>query len=492
MKKTTKMIMIIFTIVILAIVAIYLGVSVYFNTHFFPGSVINGIDCSSKTVEEAEAMIAEEVQDYTLLIKERDDKKETIAGSEMSFEYVSDGAVQALKDTQNSFLWLAAYFKPETYSMTAQTTYDKKQLREAMEKLDAFNEDKIIKPEDAYIKETPSGYQMVEEVEGNELDADKVYEALTEAVDAGQTEVDLTQGDFYKKPSVTSDDENLNKKLSTLQKYEKMTVTYNIGDQQEILDSKTIMSWMTVSDEGEASFDWNMIADWMTQMTEQYDTFGKEQPFHTSLGEDIMVKSQTYGWLIDEATEVEELLKLLEKGESAEREPVYLESARARGENDIGDTYVEIDYTNQRMWFYKDGELLVDTPIVTGNASKEWDSPEGLFCIYGKDTYAVLKGEDYKTPVDFWLPFADDVGIHDAKWRSDFGGQIYKTSGSHGCINTPWEQAKVIYENIEIGVPVVCYSASKDLGQGSVNIPQPAETRVLDENGNDIGPTAGE
>ncbi len=104
--------------------------------------------------------------------------------------------------------------------------------------------------------------------------------------------------------------------------------------------------------------------------------------FTTSLGEVVTVNHETYGWKIDEATEVDELLKILESGESTERTPVYLESARAYGAdgNDIGDTYVEIDYTNQRMWFYKDGQLLVDTPVVTGNSSKN-GIPRRVFSV---------------------------------------------------------------------------------------------------------------
>ena len=202
-----------------------------------------------------------------------------------------------------------------------------------------------------------------------------------------------------------------------LNQYFNMSVTYHVGDTEEVLDYSTIRDWMTLDDDLNAEFNWNKVADWMSDLSDKYDTFGNEMEFTTSLGETVSVKHETYGWKIDEAGEVEELLEILKSGESAERTPLYLESARTYGSggNDIGDTYVEIDYTNQRMWFYKDGRLLVDTPIVTGNTSKKYGSPEGIFCIYNKEEKAVLKGEDYKTPVDFWMPFSEGVGIHDSK-----------------------------------------------------------------------------
>ena len=73
-------------------------------------------------------------------------------------------------------------------------------------------------------------------------------------------------------------------------------------------------------------------------------------------------------------------------------------------------------------------------------------------------TDAVLRGEDYATPVKYWMPFAGDVGMHDASWRKSFGGNIYKTNGSHGCINLPTSVAKTIYNTIEKGWPVLVYT----------------------------------
>ena len=132
-----------------------------------------------------------------------------------------------------------------------------------------------------------------------------------------------------------------------------------------------------------------------------------------------------------EAAWLDETLK---SGESATRQPQWLESAMARGEeNDIGDTYVEIDITNQRMWFYKDGQCLVDTPVVTGDATKDgYETPLGLYCLFDKEAKAILRGADnltgksYNTPVDYWMPFNGGVGIHDAKWRASFGGTLYQ------------------------------------------------------------------
>ena len=55
------------------------------------------------------------------------------------------------------------------------------------------------------------------------------------------------------------------------------------------------------------------------------------------------------------------------------------------------------------------------------------------------------------------MGFNGGIGIHDATWRSKFGGDIYKYDGSHGCINLPLSFAAQVYEIAEPGMPVLCY-----------------------------------
>ena len=47
---------------------------------------------------------------------------------------------------------------------------------------------------------------------------------------------------------------------------------------------------------------------------------------------------------------------------------------------------------------------------------------------------------------------------HDADWRSSFGGEIYKTNGSHGCINLPPAKAAVLYDHVYKNMPIICHN----------------------------------
>lgn len=123
----------------------------------------------------------------------------------------------------------------------------------------------------------------------------------------------------------------------------------------------------------------------------------------------------------------------------------------------VGNTYVEISIRQQHMWLYKGGKLLVETDVVTGNDDGYHNTPKGCFSIYQRARNTTLYGPGYASPVSYWMAFSGGCGIHDASWRSSYGGNIYKGNGSHGCVNTPYSKVQKIYNNTSYGTPVVVY-----------------------------------
>ena len=110
------------------------------------------------------------------------------------------------------------------------------------------------------------------------------------------------------------------------------------------------------------------------------------------------------------------------------------------------------------MYFYKDGKKILESDFVSGNVSKGYTTPPGLFSLTYKQRDATFKGQGYASPVKFWMPFNGGIGFHDASWRNTFGGTIYKKNGSHGCVNMPYAAAKTLFENVYAGMPVICYN----------------------------------
>jgi hypothetical protein len=196
---------------------------------------------------------------------------------------------------------------------------------------------------------------------------------------------------------------------------------------------------------------------YVRELSGKYDTVGVARNFKTSTGKIVEVKGGLYGWKINFAEETKALIENIKLGEVLEKEPIYIQKALPRGEDEIGNTYVEINITRQRLWFYKDGKLIAQGSVVTGNPNKGYSTVLGTYMLNYKQKGTTLVGEDYEAEVTYWMPFFGNIGIHDASWRYSFGGNIYKRRGSHGCVNAPLYLAKRIFENIEAGTPIICY-----------------------------------
>ena len=120
--------------------------------------------------------------------------------------------------------------------------------------------------------------------------------------------------------------------------------------------------------------------------------------------------------------------------------------------------------TTQHMWFIKDGQIALETDIVTGNPNKGNATPQGTYSLTYKSRNKTLRGTkkpdgtyEYETPVAYWMPFNGGIGFHDATWQSSFGGNRYLSHGSHGCVNMPKDKAAALYDLIPDGCPVVCH-----------------------------------
>jgi lipoprotein-anchoring transpeptidase ErfK/SrfK len=99
----------------------------------------------------------------------------------------------------------------------------------------------------------------------------------------------------------------------------------------------------------------------------------------------------------------------------------------------------------------------MSSSFVSGNVSTGHTTPSGIYSITYKDRNKRMIGDDYDVTTDYWLPFNGNIGFHDASWRSSFGGSIYKTNGSHGCVNMPHSAAAQLFSLISKGDPVICY-----------------------------------
>ncbi|WP_411955927.1 peptidoglycan binding domain-containing protein [Clostridium estertheticum] len=426
--------------------------------HFYFGSEINGINVSGEIVDNVNKKMASEIQTYKLNIKERGGKNEQISGNEVGLKYKSDGQFKGFKDRQNPYKWISSVFNKKDFKMIDEVKYDKNLLKERVDKLSCFDSSSVIEPKNPSFKYTDNGYVIVSEVAGNKVNKDILYEHVSDAVMKGETTIDLESINCYVKPKYTSKSQKIVDTRNMLNQYVSSKITYTFGDNKEFLDSSTINKWLTVDENIKVTLDEKEVENYIDVLASKYNTIGKRRNFVSSSGKAMNIDTGDYGWSINRVKETQALISIIKEGKTIAKEPAYTQTALYHGNNDMGNTYVEIDLTIQHLWFYKNGLLIVQGDIVTGTEGSENATPEGIYKLKYKEKNAILKGQGYASPVNFWMPFNGGIGIHDASWRDKFGGKLYMTGGSHGCINSPYDLAKAIFDNIDAGTPVVCYN----------------------------------
>lgn len=247
--------------------------------------------------------------------------------------------------------------------------------------------------------------------------------------------------------------------INRISKYCSARVEYQFGSSVEVLDGNNIVRWICYDPVTSTIYlNREDIVQYIKTLAEKYDTYQKPREFQTAKGDRVIVEGGSYGWLLDQEHETEVLEHIIRSGAKRKRVPRFANTAASWSNSDLGDTYVEVDLTNQHMWLYVNGEQKVSSACVTGTyTDAERVTPSGTYMIYYKTSPAVLKGADWNSPVSYWMPFNGGIGLHDATWRSSFGGDIFQYSGSHGCINLPLWAAETLYFHAYSGMPVICY-----------------------------------
>ena len=449
-----KSILITFSILLV----VYIGISIFFISHFQFNSIINGINVSGMNVDKANNLLAANINVVSLKLEERNGVEEKIKGKDINLKYSLDSKVEDLKKGQSAFGWIFSLFNKKDSNMYIPLSCDESLLEEQVDKLQCFNKENIIEAKSAYLQYENGEYKIVEEEGGTKVKKEQLLKVIKESIDNGNYIINLEKKDCYEKPKYTLESEELKKAKEIADKYVSTKITYQFGDKQEILNGDIINNWISLNEDLNISINELMVQDYVTSLASSYNTFGNTRDFKTSSGTTIKVSGGDYGWVIDKTQEIQKILEDIKSGTNETREPIYSQTAKSRDVNDIGNSYVEIDLTKQHVWVYNDGVMVAESDCVSGNMSLNYGTPAGVYQITYKERNATLIGQGYNSQVSYWMPFNGNIGLHDASWRyGQFGGNIYLTNGSHGCVNLPPENAAIIFDKVEKAMPVVCY-----------------------------------
>lgn len=451
-------------VVLVGLLGAYFAVAQYYSDRFPPRTNINHISVRGLSAASVKRKLNAETQTYTLTIEERGGETETITATDIDRTFSDNGDVDKLLSQYNSYYWPLYWVREDNLTMNQDTTYSQEKAEEMVANLNCFNKLNYTSPEDACLVLTEKGITVQKEVEGNQLNQEKTTQRLLQAIADGETSVNLEEEQLYLEPKIRSDNKTLLQQEEKLKTWLSSELTFDFEDNRIMkVDQDVIYSWLVEDEDGVYHLDQDMVTEWVkTELAYKTDTFGLDHTFTTHSGETITLKQGDYGWCIAREDTAKKIIAAVQEGKVETMEPEYLYKAKFRGINDIGDSYLEVDLTAQKVYAYKNGDLLVESDVVTGCVSKGYDTPSGsvwaVDCHKSPAVLGTLETNGYSTPVTYWMSFTGNVGFHDADtWRSAYGGDIYINNGSHGCVNTPKAAMKIIYDNFNIGDPVIVY-----------------------------------
>ncbi|MDO5539376.1 MAG: L,D-transpeptidase family protein [Eubacteriales bacterium] len=443
---------------------------------------VSGLSVSWLSEEKAAEKIAEKFENIQIKFKEDGGTVYQVSLGEAGYSLDKDALIQELTNLRNqrtSCYTLFEKYKNYEIPYHVNVQEDKKKSAFAASHFETGKgrKDSV----DAHIKynEETDRYDIIDHLQGNQIDEEKLPAKVQEYLDNSFSEALLKDPvefelnvDVYQTPEVDEKQEALLKRqeeLNTkLENYPKTTVTYTFGDVTEVLNQDTIQSWV-IKEEDNIRLDEDAVWEFIYDLATKYNTLYVPRYLESSGGYTVQIDNNEYGYQIDQQAEFEQLIQDLESGTAVEREPIYSHEALGRnGDDDLLGNYVEVSLEQQHLWMYKDGALVVESDIVSGQPvginkttgeQEDWSTYKGAYPIAYKESPATLSSDiyGYETDVEYWMPFVEGQGLHDAAWRGAFGGTIYQTDGSHGCINLPSYVAAEIFSYITQGYAVLIY-----------------------------------
>lgn len=441
-----------------------------YSDKFIEGTMINGMNVGNMTVDQVEKTIKNRVEGYALTLSFGDGKTETLNKDAIGLSYESDGTVQKVLDNQNRLRWIEGKLFGTVKHYKAGETYkfDKTKLQNAVSSLPELQDSAMTKPVNASMKMNDDGtLTIVPETDGNYMKVDKIVSAVEEAVESGKNSLDVTKiNDVYEKPAVTKDDANLNAQVNDMNTYLALSIQVKKYDgTTQTIDRNTIKNWLAQDENG----NYYLNTDTLLAKSKEYiksfaaadDDVKSTTSFQSQNQGVVQLSCSPYGHRIDQDKTAQALYNAILARQNTTVTPTYSLNSTSGG---FGNTFVEIDIAHQMVYVHQNGQVVFSTACVTGTETDaERKTPRGVFKIFDHTTERDLKGPinpatgkpSYVSHVHYWMPFHNGVGMHDATWRSSFGGNIYMTSGSHGCVNLPLSAAQTIYGLVNVGTYVI-------------------------------------
>lgn len=451
--------------IITFMIAFFIAAGCYYQaSHFNSHIKINGIKVGGMTADQALNELKMTVLKNVVYVGEQ----QIFDGEDTKMAFMDNDLPVVKKLLKDQWTFFPSS-NEKVYSIMpgVQDQYRNKTLKKQVEeKLLAMNQS-LKAPTDASVRLEQGKIVVESSIGGEQYDVAGVLKEYEKQEYISE----IRLNPVYIQP-LKEDSEFIISQQRKLEEFLALNVEYQVQDKVFPLNAGELIKNASISKDLKIKIeDEGDIKNKLAEINNAQSTLNKDFAFTTHSGSVISVKAKGYGWAIDVEKEIPRIMEAFENGEkSVSASNIYGHGWKGEGygydtiaNNGIGDTYAEVSLAEQRIWIYKNGELVVTTHVVTGMHDNRHETSPGVWYILYKQTPAVLTGREngkiiYQAPVNYWAPFTNDgQGFHDASWRGNWASNAYLRDGSHGCVNTPPSVMKTVYDNLTAYEPVIVY-----------------------------------
>lgn len=438
---------------------IYLGGCAYFGNHFFPNTKINGIKCGMASEKKAFQKVSDSLSTYELTIHSEEGDL-SVKATDVGLAYKGKNDLTKILKKQEKEKWFLSLTKSYDYQ-AMETSLNEDQLTKSLDALACMNPSNPRVSENATItyNKKKKSFQAKNGKMGNQIDKEAFFDGVKSAMLAGMTELDLATNEYYLPGEYTKDSEKVKKAKKKANSYLEASIHIEEGDKKLDVSKKDIASFISINEDYKVSLNEKTIEKYVkNKVCKKFDNIKSMNIVDTPGSGKVYIANGDGGKAVDPLAEKKQLIEEIKAGKSVTREPTYVSYYLNSSYGDIiKEDYIDINLSDQMVYVVLEGKIAKESPCVTGNVAAGRSTPTGIYRIAYKTTnYTMVK---YNAYVNYWMPYDTryGIGLHDATWRSQFGGDIYKTDGSHGCINLPLGNAAEIYRLVYKGLPVMVH-----------------------------------
>ncbi|WP_125982593.1 L,D-transpeptidase family protein [Loigolactobacillus iwatensis] len=444
------------SLVVVILLGIYIVKGMQYRNTFLPRTSVAGLSIGGKTTTQANTALKEHFHNQSFTFMDGTKKVGSFKGKDAGVTPNFKESLTTLQASQNPWLWPLHLLTGGNVSAEQSLDLNNQTFNQFFNTTNEQLNKGRKASQDATVAKRNNGFVVTKAVYGNQLASAKLKASIKSSLTSGNTTVQLKND--YTKPAVTGSAAQLKTAKTKLEKIHAEKITYKINGKTLQVPAATIYDWETYNN-GKVAVDTAKVKQYVVGLNNRYATYIKSIEFNSTKQGKVKVPAGNYGWSIKTSSESAALASEVLKEKDFTREPVTV--GIGYGKDGIGNTYVEVDKSAQHMWVYKNGKSVLDTDVVTGKPGQ--DTPSGVYFVWNKQRNTKLTGKNdngsaYSSAVSYWMPVDyTGVGIHDASWQPTFGGDWYKTHGSHGCINTPPTTMAKVYADVALDTPVIIF-----------------------------------